>query len=60
MNRGLVMRTPWKENESMADTARGIGQIAPPLELPTEAGDLVSLASRRGQAVLVSFLSHAA
>jgi len=44
----------------MAESATGIGQHAPPLELPTEAGEVVSLASRRGQAVLVSFLSHAA
>ena len=38
----------------------GVGQQAPPLELPTEAGEVVSIDSLRGQVVLVSFLSHAA
>lgn len=38
----------------------GVGEPAPALELPTEHGDLVSLASWRGKPVLVSFLSHAA
>ena len=38
----------------------GVGVPAPKLELPTETGEIVSLESRHGRAVLVSFLSHAA
>jgi hypothetical protein len=38
----------------------GVGEPAPKLELPTETGEIVSLESLRGRAVLVSFLSHAA
>lgn len=37
-----------------------IGDTAPPLELPTAAGEQVRLEDGRGRAVLVSFLSHAA
>jgi len=38
----------------------GVGGPAPKLELPTETGEIVSLESLHGRAVLVSFLSHAA
>jgi peroxiredoxin len=38
----------------------GVGKLAPKLELPTETGQMVSIASLRGRGVLVSFLSHAA
>jgi hypothetical protein len=38
----------------------GVGEPAPKLELPTETGEMVSLESLHGRAVLVSFLSHAA
>ncbi len=38
----------------------GVGKPAPKLELPTETGEIVSLESLHGRAVLVSFLSHAA
>lgn len=38
----------------------GVGKPAPKLELPTETGQMVSIASLRCRGVLVSFLSHAA
>ena len=38
----------------------GVGEPSPKLELPTETGEIVSLQSLHGRAVLVSFLSHAA
>ena len=38
----------------------GVGKLAPKLELPTETGQMVSIASLRGRGVLISFLSHAA
>jgi peroxiredoxin len=38
----------------------GVGDPAPELMLPNEAGEMVSLADLRGRPVLVSFLSHAA
>jgi hypothetical protein len=37
-----------------------VGEPAPELELPRETGEMVSLESLHGRAVLVSFLSHAA
>jgi peroxiredoxin len=37
-----------------------VGEPAPELELPRETGEIVSLESLQGRAVLVSFLSHAA
>jgi peroxiredoxin len=41
-------------------TELGAGELAPKLELPTETGEIVSLESLHGRAVVVSFLSHAA
>jgi hypothetical protein len=47
-------------NEETMKRELGVGEPAPKLELPTETGEIVSLESLHGRAVLVSFLSHAA
>jgi hypothetical protein len=53
------LRPEAAEGETMR-TELGAGELAPKLELPTETGEIVSLESLHGRAVVVSFLSHAA
>ena len=45
---------------SRARATRDAGYAAPDLILPTAAGETWSLATVRGQAILLTFLSHAA
>jgi len=59
LNCGAVALTERWKGETMRREL-GVGEPGPKLELPTETGEIVSLESRHGRAVLVSFLSHAA
>lgn len=43
----------------MNDRPPAVGDTAPQLRLPTLDGDVLDLASLRGQFVVVSFLRHA-